>query len=67
MQYPQNPNVIFHRNRKKVLKSYGNKRSQIAKRILSKISNTGGITILDFKLYYRDLVTETEWSWHISS
>jgi hypothetical protein len=34
------------------------------KAILSKGSNAGGITILDFKLYYRTIVTETACFWH---
>jgi hypothetical protein len=27
------------------------------------VSNAGGITISDFKLYYRTIITKTEWHW----
>jgi hypothetical protein len=30
---------------------------------LSKKRNPGGITILDFKLYNRAIVTQTDWNW----
>ena len=59
------PIVLFIELEQKISQFvWKHKRPQIAKTILRKKNETGGINLPNFRIYYKAMAIKTVWNWH---